>query len=108
MAWLTGYGYRKAITINHLQVSASLSYFPVLISISADTGIGAHALASGNDIRFTSSDETTLLDFETESFSITSGSCTALFWVKIPSLSNTVDTEFIYIMEIQGQQTVKT
>jgi hypothetical protein len=92
MAWLTGWTYRKQITIDHLQVSEDLSYFPVLISISGDTDIGSHALSSGNDIRITSYDETTVLDYEIESFLIAGGSCTTVIWAKIPYISSSSDT----------------
>ncbi|MCX5999089.1 MAG: DUF2341 domain-containing protein, partial [Chloroflexi bacterium] len=59
--WLPGYSYRKTITIDHTQVAADLSGFPVLVSISSDndlrtTGNGGYVQSSsGYDIAFTSS-----------------------------------------------------
>ena len=92
ITYLEGYTKRKSITIDHTKVAADLSYFPALVKITNDTGIGASALSTGYDLRFTASDGTTILAYERESFSIVDGSCNALIWVKIPSLSSTVDT----------------
>lgn len=98
--WLNGWTYRKKITISKTNVASSLSNFPLYIKI-AETGggatnIGAHALSSGYDIRFTLADKTTLIPYERESFSVTNNNATADFWVKVPTISNTADTE-IYI-----------
>jgi hypothetical protein len=81
--------YRKAITIDHTKVGAALTNFPALISLT-DAGLAAHAQSTGNDILFTSSDGSTKLNHEIESFTVGTGVLVA--WVDIPSLSNTVDT----------------
>ncbi|MDD1671127.1 MAG: DUF2341 domain-containing protein, partial [Methanomicrobiales archaeon] len=86
------WGYRKKITIDHTKVSGTQSDFPVLVSLASDTGLSAHARSDGHDIVFTSSDGTTKLSHEIESYS--SGSLTA--WVKVPSLSSGSDTD-IYL-----------
>lgn len=95
MTWLSGYNNRKKITIDHLQVSASLSYFPVLIKIESDSDIGAISRADGIDLCFTDIDGN-ILKYERESFSINNGACTATFWVQIISLSDSADTD-IYL-----------
>jgi len=81
-SWLTGYSYRKQITIDASKVSdadsADFTDFPVLVSLSGLSGINDN----GTDIRFTSSDGKTLLAREIESYS--SGILVA--WVKIPTL----------------------
>ncbi len=92
-SWLSGWSYRKEITISHVNVgSAPLSNFPLLVKIAADSDMSA-ALSSGYDIRFTTSDGTTLLSYERESWSGGGGSAAAgIFWVKVPTISNASDT----------------
>ncbi len=93
-AWYDcGWAYRKNITIDHTKVAATQSDFPVLISLTGDTDLSAGALANGNDILFTSSDGTTKLSHEIESYS----GGTLVAWVKVPSLSSTTNTSlFMY------------
>lgn len=92
-AWLPGWTHRKQITLRASQVEApgngALTDFPVLVSVT-DAQIGATALASGTDIVFTAADGTTLLASEVESF--TPGNSQLVAWVKVPTLSATVDT----------------
>jgi hypothetical protein len=80
---------RKLITIQHGQVSGSLSSFPVLISLATDSDLAAAAQVSGNDILFTDSNGTSLLNYEIESYTSSTGKLIA--WVKVPSLSTTSD-----------------
>ena len=96
-SWLSGWSYRKAITISHTNVGTSdLSDFPLLVKITTDSDMSS-ALANGNDVRFTSSDGATLLSYERESWSGGNGSAaTGVFWVKVPTISHTADTN-IYI-----------
>ena len=83
LAW----SYRKSITIDHTKVGNGTedeTNFPVLISLTGLTNINAN----GTDIRFTAGDGTTELPREIESYA--SGALVA--WVKVPTLSYTVDT----------------
>ena len=108
--FLGGYCYRKTLTINASQVSGSsdLSNFPVLVSIT-DTDLRTTANggfvenASGFDIVFTSSDGTTLLDHEIGEYNASTGLYRA--WVRVPTLSATVDTEILMNF---GNNTVST
>ena len=81
--------YRKKITIDHTQVAADQSSFPVLVSLM-DGDLSAKAQSTGNDILFTSSDGITKLNHEIENYTAGTGSLTA--WVEVPSLSSTTDT----------------
>lgn len=89
---------RKKITINHNRVQGSnQTNFPVLISFT-DSSLrlspaGKVQNASGYDIIFTDQNGTKL-DHEIESYDGTNG--TVVMWVRIPTLSYTVDTA-IYI-----------
>src|SRR5262249_49362282 len=91
-AWLHPWSHRKAITLQASQIVApgagALVDFPVLISV-IDPQIAASALATGADIVFTADDATMVLAGEIESFSPAFKSLVA--WVKVPSLSATVD-----------------
>jgi hypothetical protein len=83
----TSWTYRTTITIDHTKVGLTTedeSNFPVLVSL---TGL-SNIKANGADIRFTSSDGTTELPREIESYS----SGTLVAHVKIPTLSHTSDT----------------
>lgn len=90
------YNYRKEITIDHTYVDSDLTDFPVLIKITSDSDIGGIANADGYDVRFTSSDGSTLLKYERESFSVSGGAATAVFWVKVPTVAGASNTT-IYI-----------
>jgi len=95
----TGWRYWRQITIQSSQVAGDLTGFPVLVSLSGDwlkdTSHGGHvALANGGDILFLATDYARL-DHEVEAYNGTDGTLVA--WVRIPSLSASVDTE-IYIL----------
>lgn len=81
---------RKAITIDHTKVSATETDFPALIYLTTDSDLSATAQADGDDILFTSSDGTTKLKHEIERYEDVDGELIA--WIKIPSLSSSVDT----------------
>ena len=87
----TDWSYRKQITINGDNVTASLTDFPVLVSLTTDADLAADALDSGYDILFTAADEVTKLPHEIESFNGTTGELLA--WVKIPTLPSGSDTD---------------
>lgn len=89
--WYCPWNFRKKITIDHTKVAATLANFPFLISLATDAELASSALASGNDILFTSADGTTKLDHEIENFTVSNGKLIA--WVRIPSLSSSTDTD---------------
>ncbi len=90
------YTHRKKITISNTNVAADLTDFPLLVSIVSDSDIGGAALSTGNDLRFTASNGTTLLPVEKENFSIAGGVATGNFWVKVPTISHSTNTD-IYV-----------
>ena len=62
-AWYnSSWQYRKKLTIDYTKVGATLSNFPVLVSLTSDSDLAARARSDGYDILFTSSDGTTKLD----------------------------------------------
>ncbi|PIS07475.1 hypothetical protein COT78_03310 [Candidatus Berkelbacteria bacterium CG10_big_fil_rev_8_21_14_0_10_43_13] len=83
-AWYdASWSYRRALTIDYTKVDADLTGFPVEVSLSGLSNINA----DGSDIRFTSSDGTTELPRQIESYS----AGTLVAWVKT-NLSSSVDT----------------
>lgn len=93
----SAWGYRRPIVIDRTRVAttSALTNFPVVISVIdpdlRSTGNGGKvASTTGGDLVFTSSDGTTLLDFEIEKYASTTGELVA--WVRVPSLSGVTDT----------------
>jgi cellulose synthase/poly-beta-1,6-N-acetylglucosamine synthase-like glycosyltransferase/ActR/RegA family two-component response regulator len=90
----TSWLYRKEITVYGSQVAVGgVSNFPVLINLTSDTELAAKACnapSAGYDILFTSSNGTSKLSHEIESFDDSTGALVA--WVKVPALTNPADT----------------
>lgn len=90
--WNGDWSYRKLVTIEHDQVAGNLVNFPVLVSIT-DSDLQNDAQGDGDDIAFVSySNNETQLSHEIESYDNGDGSLVS--WVKIPSVSSSVDTLF--------------
>jgi hypothetical protein len=100
-----GWQYRKKITIQHAKVAGDLTDFPILVSIK-DSDLRDKAQTDGDDILFMdSSSVANKLYHEIELFSKVSGEIVA--WVRIPSVSSSVDTElYLYYgnLETSNQQ----
>jgi len=95
--WISqSWGYRKKITIQNDYVDSDLTDFPLYVKISSDPNIGSNAQSDGDDIRFTLGDGITVIPHEKESFSITAGSATGHFWVKVPTVNSSSTTD-IYL-----------
>ena len=93
----SGYQYRQAIVLNHAKVpNTDQTDFPVLISgvypyLANVSNGGFVQSANGYDIVFSQDPEgATKLDHEIDSYNPVTG--TVNFWVRIPTLSHTVDT----------------
>jgi len=98
-AQLSGYEYRKQLTVDNGEVSGTttLTNFPALISftdadLATEANSGFVTSSNGFDIAFTSSDGTSQLDYELIEYTATTGELLA--WVRFPSLSATSDTDF--------------
>ncbi len=90
------WGYRRKITIDKKKVSgtSNLSNFPVLVSVTypdlRTTGFSGKAASGSGEFIFTSSDGTTSLPYEIETYSSSSGQF--IGWVNVTTLSVTQDT----------------
>lgn len=97
MSYANGYTYRRTITIDNTKVPSTQSNFPVLVSGTysylATTGNGGKVENdNGYDIIFTSDENgATQLSHEIESYNATTGEIA--FWVKVPTVSGSVDTD---------------
>ncbi len=97
-AQLSGYSFRKKLTIDYTKISGSsdLSDFPLLISVT-DTDLmtilngGDVTSDNGYDVAFTAVDGTTQLDHDLQSFNAATGAYQA--FVRIPTFSASVNTE---------------
>ncbi|WP_186762854.1 DUF2341 domain-containing protein [Lentzea tibetensis] len=89
-AWYNAsWQYRKTITIDHTKVSANQTNFPVLVNIT-DADLRVFSQSDGDDMLFTSSNGTTKLSHEIESWTSSTGVLVA--WINVPALSSTTDT----------------
>ncbi|RLI40447.1 hypothetical protein DRO59_09300, partial [Candidatus Bathyarchaeota archaeon] len=112
MGWLSGWAKRRQITIDHNYIDESLTDFPVLLHLSASSGINSANLTSIFDevgsnykkIAVTTSDGVTQCYVEVEKWNATAEE--AWLWVKVPSISNTTDTTlYIYYDNTQSNNT---
>jgi hypothetical protein len=99
--WLCGWDKRVRLIIDHNDIDAPLSNFPVLIYLSTSSGRG------GDDVSFVFSE----VGSNSKKIAVTTSDCTecyveiekwdyanqrAWLWVKVPSISDTIDTD-IYL-----------
>jgi uncharacterized repeat protein (TIGR01451 family) len=91
-AMLGAWKYRQQITIAHTKVGNGTNdqvNFPVLIDIT-NASLASHAKSDGSDIFFTASDGVTVLAYEREQYTTSTGTLVA--WIGVPLLSHTTDT----------------
>jgi len=93
------WSYYSAITVDNTGLAQDLTNYQVQISLNNANFDFTHAQSNGEDIRFTSDDETTLIDHWIESYD--QGGETATIWVEVPSISAS-STETIYIFHGNG------
>ena len=62
----SNWDYAIKITIDNTKIDTALTDFPVLVALDAGNFNFAHAQADGDDIRFTTADNVTLLKYERE------------------------------------------
>ena len=84
MAWLTNYDYRKKITLatsTYLGGNVTNDHAILVVQDSGDSAFWSHVKTNGEDVRFTSADETTELKYHFENFNHTTDDMVA--WVKV-------------------------
>jgi hypothetical protein len=98
-SWLSGWSNRVKLTIDHTKIDASLANFPVLVHLSPSSGLNSADVSSifsmlgsnNKKIAFTTSDGVTQCYAEIEKWDAANRQ--AYLWVKVPSISSSVDTE---------------
>ncbi|MEQ8628639.1 DUF2341 domain-containing protein [Ekhidna sp.] len=93
-SWLSGYEYRKEITLDGTQISGSHTDFPILYELASDAQLAASARTDGYDIVFTDDDGVTMLDHELMSY--TSGTGAYRGYVKADLTNATDKTIYMY------------
>ncbi len=101
MSWLTGWNYRKSITLSRSSGAVTNYQMKLLVGESSgatgeDVDCGGLCLSTFNDIRFTKSDGTTLLDYWIESITGTSPNQLATVWIEFDSIGTSATTFYMY------------
>jgi hypothetical protein len=101
MNWLTGWKYRKSITLSRASGAVTNYQMKILVGESSgasgdDVDCRGKCLSSFNDLRFTKADGVTLLDYWIESISGTTPNQLATVWVEFDSIETAATTFFMY------------
>lgn len=101
MAWLSGYLYRKSITLS--RASGAVTSYQMQLLVGEDVGAtgenvdcNGHVQPDFDDLRFTTSDGTTLLPYWIESISGTTPNQLATVWIKFNSIETGATTFYMY------------
>lgn len=92
--WNVSWQRRIRIDINNLDQTAAHSDQPVLVTLDSSVINYAQTKTNGADVRFVASDDTTVLDYEIESWDATG---TSQVWVRIPSIAATSEKGYFYM-----------
>jgi hypothetical protein len=101
MAWLSGWSYRKSITLS--RASGAVTNYQMMLKVGESSGAtgedvdcGSKCQADFDDIRFTKSDGTTLLDYWIESTSGSTPNGLANIWIEFDSIGTGATTFYMY------------
>lgn len=101
MGWLSGWKYRKSVTLSRASGAVSNHRMKLLVGESSgatgeDVDCEALCLSSFNDLRFTTSDGETLLPYKIESITGTTPNQLATVWIKFDSIGVGATTFYMY------------
>lgn len=91
----TDWDYRKNITFDNSAQASNLVNFPVQVALTSSNFDFSKAQSNGEDIRFTDSNGTTLLDYEIEKWD--QAGETAWVWVNVSQINASSTTDSIYM-----------
>jgi len=101
MAWLSGWSYRKAITLS--RASGAVSNYQMKLLVGESSGAtgesvdcAAHVKTDFSDLRFTAADGSTLLDYWIESVSGATPNQLATVWIEFGSIGTGATTFYMY------------
>lgn len=101
MAWLPGWAYRKPVTLSRASGAVTNYQMKLLVGESAgavgeDVDCNSHVLSTFNDLRFTKSDGTTLLDYWIESITGATPNRLATGWQEFDSIGTGATPFYMY------------
>ena len=101
MAWLSGWTYRKPVTIS--RATGAVTDYQMGVLVGESSGATGEAVDCGglcksdfSDLRFTSDDGMTLLDYWIESVSGATPNQMATIWVEFDSIGTSATTFYMY------------
>jgi hypothetical protein len=92
--WDTNWKFRKKLTIDNSTQSTGLTNFPIMVKLTS-LRINFNDFQSSFDLRLIALDDTTQLKYEVEYFDSTAQQ--AVIWVKVPNISASSSTGFVYL-----------
>lgn len=101
MSWLSGWTYRKSITLSRASGAVTNYQMKVKIgessgAIGEDVDCGALCKTDFSDVRFTAADGTTLLDYYIENVSGVTPNQLATVWIEFDSIGTGATTFYMY------------
>jgi len=101
MSWLSGWTYRKEITLSRASGTVTNYQMKLLVGESAgatgeDVDCNSHIQTDFDDLRFTAADGTTLLDYWIESITDATPNQLATVWIEFDSIATTATTFYMY------------
>jgi len=101
MAWLTGWTYRKSVSLSRPSGAVTNYQMKLLVGESAgatgeDVDCNSHVQTDFDDLRFTAVDGTTLLDYWIESITEETPNQLATVWIEFDSIGTGATTFYMY------------
>lgn len=101
MAWLSGWTYRKAVTLSRASGLVTNYQMKLLVGESSgatgeDVDCNSHVQTDFDDLRFTAADGETLLDYWIESITGTTPNQLATVWIEFNSIGTGATTFYMY------------
>jgi len=101
MAWLDGWAYKKAVTLSRASGAVSDYQMKLLVGESSgatgeDVDCNSHILSNFDDLRFTTDDGTTLLDYWIESITGSTPNRLATVWIEFGTIGTGATTFYMY------------
>jgi hypothetical protein len=107
MAWLTGWEYRKSVPLSRVSGAVTDYQMKLLVgessgAVGEDVDCNSHCRTDFGDLRFTTSDGETVLNYWVESVSGTSPNQLATVWIKFDSIGIGNTTFYMYYGKISA------
>lgn len=101
ITWLSGWTYRKAITLSRASGAVTNYQMKLLVgessgAVGEDVDCASHVATDFDDLRFTASDNVTLLDYWIESISGATPNQLATVWIEFNDIGTAATTFYMY------------